>query len=77
MFGGGCVNDTIIHLTVETLGFGGIGESGMGAYHGETGFNTFSHIKGIVDKKTFIDIPLRYQPYKQGKNDKMLRKFLK
>ena len=77
VFGGGCVNDTIIHLTVETLGFGGIGESGMGAYHGETGFNTFSHIKGIVDKKTFIDIPLRYQPYKQGKNEKMLRKFLK
>lgn len=76
-FGGGCVNDTIIHLAVDSLGFGGVGESGMGAYHGETGFNTFSHIKGIVDKKTFLDIPLRYQPYKNGKNEKMLRKFLK
>ena len=52
-FGGGCVNDTIIHLATSEMGFGGFGESGMGSYHGKDGFHTFSHYKSIVDKKTF------------------------
>ena len=64
-FGGGCVNDTIIHLATSQLPFGGVGESGMGAYHGREGFEAFSHTKSIVDKKTWIDLPVRYQPYKK------------
>lgn len=63
-FGGGCVNDVVIHLATSYMGFGGVGESGMGSYHGKTGFDTFSHYKSIVDKKTFMDLPMRYQPYK-------------
>ena len=51
-FGGGCINDTIIHLATSEMGFGGFGESGMGSYHGKDGFRTFSHYKSIVDKKT-------------------------
>ena len=62
-FGGGCVNDCIIHLATSNMGFGGVGESGMGAYHGKTGFDAFSHYKSIVDKKTWMDLPMRYQPY--------------
>ncbi|MBQ7822309.1 MAG: aldehyde dehydrogenase [Clostridia bacterium] len=62
-FGGGCVNDTIIHLATSEMGFGGVGESGMGAYHGKEGFDVFSHTKSIVDKKTWMDLPMRYQPY--------------
>lgn len=63
-FGGGCVNDTIIHIATNKLGFGGVGDSGIGSYHGKWGFDTFSHYKGIVDKKTWLDLPMRYQPYK-------------
>ena len=62
-FGGGCINDTIIHLATPYMGFGGVGASGMGAYHGKNGFQTFSHSKSIVDKKTWLDLPMRYQPY--------------
>lgn len=75
-FGGGCINDTLIHLATSEMGFGGFGESGIGAYHGEEGFRTFTHYKSIVDKKTWIDLPIRYQPYK-AKNEKLLHKFLK
>lgn len=75
-FGGGCINDTIIHLATTEMGFGGFGESGMGAYHGKIGFDTFSHYKSIVDKKTWIDLPMRYQPY-QKLQEKMVRFFLK
>ena len=64
-FGGGCVNDTIIHIASNKLGFGGVGDSGIGNYHGKWGFDTFSHYKGIVDKKTRPDLPMRYQPYKK------------
>ena len=64
-FGGGCVNDTVIHLATTEMGFGGFGESGMGAYHGKAGFDTFTHYKSIVDKKTWIDLPMRYQPYRK------------
>ena len=75
-FGGGCVNDVIVHLATNNLGFGGVGESGMGAYHGKVGFDTFSHTKSIVDKKTWIDVKRRYQPY-TGKKERLLRMFLK
>ena len=75
-YGGGCVNDTIIHLATSAMGFGGVGESGMGSYHGKTGFDAFTHYKSIVDKKTWLDLPMRYQPYKRL-YDKMIRLFLK
>ena len=76
-YGGGCVNDTIIHLATSEMGFGGVGESGMGSYHGKEGFDAFSHIKSIVDKKTWMDLPMRYQPYNRGLYGKLLRMFLK
>ena len=75
-FGGGCINDTIIHLATTEMGFGGFGESGMGSYHGKTGFDTFTHYKSIVDKKTWLDLPMRYQPYRKM-HGKMVRFFLK
>lgn len=75
-YGGGCINDTIIHLATSEMGFGGFGESGMGSYHGKAGFDTFSHYKSIVDKKCFIDLPMRYQKY-SGLNDKLIHIFLK
>ena len=76
-YGGGCINDVIIHLATSQMGFGGVGESGMGAYHGKVGFDTFSHHKSIVDKKTWLDLPMRYQPYRKKSNGKLLRLFLK
>ena len=76
-FGGGCINDTIIHLATSHLPFGGVGESGMGSYHGKAGFAAFSHQKAIVDKKTWLDLPMRYQPYKKGLNRKLVRLFLR
>lgn len=75
-FGGGCINDTIIHLATSEMGFGGVGASGMGSYHGKEGFDAFSHKKSIVDKKTWLDLPVRYQPYTSAA-EKMLRFFLK
>lgn len=66
-YGGGCINDVLIHLATSEMAFGGVGESGMGAYHGKAGFDTFSHKKSIVDKKTWIDLPMRYQPYTKWK----------
>ncbi len=63
-FGGGCVNDVVIHLANPRLPFGGLGESGMGAYHGKWGFDALSHYKAIVKKHSRIDIRLRYPPYK-------------
>lgn len=75
-FGGGCINDTIIHLATSHMGFGGVGESGMGAYHGKAGFDEFSSRKSIVDKKTWLDLPMRYQPYNPV-NEKLLKFFLR
>lgn len=75
-FGGGCINDTIIHLATSEMGFGGFGESGMGSYHGKDGFDTFSHYKSIVDKKTWLDLPMRYQPYRKL-YEKLIHIFLK
>lgn len=63
-FGGGCVNDTIIHLATSHMPFGGVGESGMGGYHGRWSFDTFSHKKSILKKSNLIDIKLRYPPYR-------------
>lgn len=65
-FGGGCINDTLTHFTNKNLPFGGVGHSGMGAYHGKLGFDSFSHKKSVVKKANWLDIPLRYAPY-QGK----------
>lgn len=75
-FGGGCINDTIIHLATSRMGFGGVGHSGMGSYHGRKSFETFSHEKSIVDKSTWMDMPVRYMPYSPIK-DKLLRMFLR
>jgi len=62
-FGGGCINDTVVHLSVPQLPFGGVGASGMGSYHGKAGFDAFTHYKSVLQKSTLIDIPLRYPPY--------------
>ena len=75
-FGGGCINDVVIHLATSEMPFGGFGESGMGSYHGKKGFETFSHYKSIVDKKTWIDLPMRYQPYRRL-HDKLIHLFLR
>ena len=74
-FGGGCVNDTIVHLANPRMGFGGVGESGMGQYHGKKSFETFSHYRSIMDKKLWFDMPLRYFPYRKSKF-KILKMFL-
>lgn len=75
-FGGGCINDTIIHLATSRMGFGGVGDSGMGSYHGKKSFDTFTHYRSIVKKATWLDLPIRYRPYSKRK-DKLLRIFLK
>ena len=75
-FGGGCINDTIIHLATSRLGFGGVGNSGMGSYHGKLSFETFSHTKSIVNKSTWLDLPFRYMPYNATK-EKLIRLFLR
>ena len=75
-FGGGCVNDVIIHLATSEMGFGGFGESGMGSYHGQAGFNAFSHSKSIVNKSTWMDLPMRYQPYRKL-HENMIRLFMR
>lgn len=75
-FGGGCVNDTIIHLATSAMGFGGVGESGMGSYHGKDGFECFTHNKSIVDKSTKFDMSVRYQPYTSFKS-RMIKFFMK
>lgn len=75
-FGGGCVNDTIIHLASTRLPFGGVGESGMGSYHGKKSFDTFTHYKSIVKKAVWLDLPMRYPPY-TDKKLKTIRTFLK
>ena len=76
-YGGGCVNDVVIHLATSYMGFGGVGESGMGSYHGKTGFDTFTHYKSMVDKKTWLDLPMRYHPFNNKFYNKLIRMFLK
>lgn len=75
-FGGGCINDTVIHLATNRLPFGGFGESGMGSYHGKAGFEAFSHYKSVVDKATWFDVPVRYQPYTALKK-KLVQRMMK
>ncbi len=75
-FGGGCINDTIIHLATSRMPFGGVGNSGMGGYHGRASFDTFSHRKSIVKKSPWIDLPVRYAPYTPVMNQ-LLRLFLR
>ena len=74
-FGGGVINDTVIHFSNHRLPFGGVGHSGIGAYHGKRSFDTFSHKKAVVKKGNWLDLPMRYAPYK-GKT-KMVKFFLK
>lgn len=74
-YGGGCINDTIMHLAAPGLPFGGVGESGMGSYHGRQSFAAFSHQKSVLSKSTLIDVPLRYPPY--GGSLRWFRMFLK
>ena len=62
-FGGGCINDTVVHLANEHLPFGGVGESGMGAYHGRRGFEEFSHLRGVMDRALRPDLPVKYRPF--------------
>jgi aldehyde dehydrogenase (NAD+) len=64
-FGGGVINDTLIHFVNDKLPFGGVGHSGIGSYHGKQSFHTFSHAKSIVKRGTWLDIPIRYAPYKK------------
>ena len=73
-FGGGCVNDTVLHLANSRLPFGGVGESGMGRCHGEAGFRTFSYEKSIL-RKYSPDVPVRYPPH-QGKGLGLLKKLM-
>ncbi|MBQ9495858.1 MAG: aldehyde dehydrogenase [Treponema sp.] len=75
-FGGGCINDTIIHLATSHMPFGGVGDSGMGSYHGKASFDTFTHYRSIVKKSTYVDLPVRYRPYTEWKR-KLLRLFLR
>jgi aldehyde dehydrogenase (NAD+) len=63
-FGGGCINDCMLHFVNKNLPFGGVGHSGMGAYHGKFGFDTFSHQKAMLKKPILFDVPVRYFPYK-------------
>lgn len=74
-FGGGAVNDVLVHIANKNLPFGGVGNSGFGAYHGQYSFDTFSHKKSISKRSTWLDIPLRYAPY--GHKLKFAKKFLK
>ena len=75
-YGGGCINDVVVHLATSEMPFGGFGASGMGNYHGKFGFDTFSHQKSILDKKNWFDLPMRYQPYNKL-YDFLLRLFLR
>jgi aldehyde dehydrogenase (NAD+) len=74
-FGGGCVNDTVYHFTSPYLPFGGVGNSGLGAYHGESSFELFSHRKSVLKQTTLFDIPFRYPHIKNGL--KRIKLFLK
>ena len=74
-FGGGCINDVIYQLVSEKLPFGGCGESGMGRYHGKYGFDTFTHLKGVVKQSSWFDLKVRYAPHE--KNLETVKKFLK
>jgi len=69
--GGLVFNDVMVHSVIHSLPFGGVGPSGMGAYHGKTGFDTFSHKKAVVNKTTWFDLQIRYPPYDDNKLQKL------
>ncbi len=73
--GGVCINDTVSHFAVHGLPFGGVGNSGIGAYHGKHGFDSFSHAKAVVNRSTTVDVSLRYAPYTDMQL-KIIRKFI-
>ena len=75
-FGGGAINDAVMHITNTKLPFGGVGSSGMGAYHGETGFKCFTHYKSVLDKPTWLELPLKYYPHTAFKL-KWIKQFMK
>ena len=75
-FGGGCVNDTIVHLACSGLPFGGVGNSGMGSYHGKQSFDTFTHYRSVLKKANWLDLPMRYHPY-NGEKLRWIKRFLK
>lgn len=75
-FGGGCVNDTIVHLACSGLPFGGVGNSGMGSYHGKQSFDTFTHYRSVLKKANWLDLPMRYHPY-SGEKLRWIKRFLK
>ncbi len=75
-FGGGCVNDVIMHIASTQIPFGGVGSSGIGSYHGRKSFETFSHFKSILKKSNALDLPIRYTPYSKTK-DKLISFFMK
>ncbi len=66
-FGGGMVNDAVMHITNSNIPFGGVGHSGTGAYHGEEGFKAFSHYKGVIEKSNLLELPLKYFPHSASK----------
>ena len=75
-FGGGCLNDTIVHLACSGLPFGGVGNSGMGSYHGKQSFDTFTHYRSVLKKANWLDLPMRYHPY-SGEKLRWIKRFLK
>ncbi|PMC40504.1 aldehyde dehydrogenase family protein [Bacillus sp. UMB0899] len=74
-FGGGCINDTLMHIATPYLPFGGVGESGIGTYHGEASFQTFSHFKSVLKQTNRFDFSFRYPNAKNGL--KMMKKLMK
>ncbi|EDL64317.1 aldehyde dehydrogenase [Bacillus sp. SG-1] len=74
-FGGGCINDTLMHVATPHLPFGGVGESGIGSYHGESSFSTFSHYKSVLKQTNLFDLPFKYPNSKKGL--KIVRRLLR
>jgi aldehyde dehydrogenase (NAD+) len=74
-FGGGAINDSVMHLINNNLPFGGVGRSGIGSYHGKAGFDTFSHFKGILQKPFWFELPIKYAPYSKRKQ-KIIKRLL-
>jgi len=75
-FGGGCINDAVVHVASDSLPFGGVGESGMGNYHGKASFDTFTHFRSVLKKGNWLDPTFRYAPYTSFK-EKIIRFFLR
>jgi aldehyde dehydrogenase (NAD+) len=74
-FGGGCINDTLVHVASSSLAFGGVGNSGMGSYHGKASFDTFTHKKAVLKRYNWLDLAMRYHPFNE-KKEELARRFL-